>query len=74
MSTVTISKTQYEALKQRAEAYERIVSATSDELFSPPPTRDAKKVISDMRKTKRYSEAFLKSLEKGLSRTNYFSK
>lgn len=74
MSTVTITKTQYEALKRRAEAYERIVSATSEELFSPPPTRDVKKVIFAMRKTKRYSEAFLKSLEGGLSQTRHFSK
>ena len=74
MSTVTITKTQYEALKARAEAYERIICATSEELFSPPPTRDVKKVVGAMRETKQYSDAFLKSLEKGLSRSKHFSK
>lgn len=72
MSTITISKTQYEALKSRANAYERIAAAASKDLFSPPPTRDAKKIIREFRATKRYSETFLKSLEKGLSRSLYF--
>lgn len=74
MSTVTITKTQYETLKRRAEAYERIVSAAEADVFSPPPIRDAKKVVAAMRKTGRYSAAFLKSLESGLARTRHFSK
>ena len=74
MATVTITKTQYEALKRRAEAYERIVSVAGEELFSPPPTRNAKVIVSAMRKTKRYSPTFLKSLEKGLSRSRHFAK
>ena len=72
MSTVTISKTQYEALRRRAVAYERVVAAAREDIFSPPPIRDAKKVIREFRATKRYSEAFLKSFEKGLSRSSYF--
>ena len=72
MSTVTINKTQYEALRRRAVAYERVVAVAREDIFSPPPTRDVKKVMRDFRATKRYSETFLKSLEKGISRSSYF--
>jgi len=73
MSTVTISKIQYEALKQQADAYKRIVSATENELFSPPPTRDRRQVLRALTQTKRYSPAFLKSVEKGLARSRFFN-
>lgn len=72
MSTVTISKTQYEALRRRAVAYERVVAATREDIFSPPPTRNVKKVIREFRATKLYSAPFLKSLEKGLFRSSHF--
>ncbi|MDO8552844.1 MAG: hypothetical protein Q7S01_04990 [bacterium] len=74
MNTVTITKTQYEGLKRQAEAYRQIISVASTDLFVPPPTRDAKKVISAMRQTKRYSKAFLDSVERGLARSAYFRK
>lgn len=72
MSTVTISKTQYEALKRRAVAYERVIAAANEDIFSPPTIRAVKKVMQEFRNTKRYPAAFLKSLEKGLSRSTYF--
>ena len=74
MSTVTITKTQYEALRRQASAYQRIVFAASSDLFGPPPTRDVRMVIADFRNTKLYSKEFLKSLEKGLRRSSYFQK
>ena len=74
MSTVTITKSQYEGLKRQAEAYRQIVSVAGTDLFAPPPTRDAKKVISAMRQTKRYSKEFLDSVAKGLARSSYFRK
>ena len=72
MGTVTISKTKYETLKRRAEAYERIVSAAREDMFSPPPTRNISEIMRDFRATKKYSTAFLKSLKKGLLRSSYF--
>jgi len=74
MSTVTITKTQYEGLKRQADAYRQIISAVGTDFFAPPPTRDAKKIISAMRQTKRYSEEFLDSVAKGLARSSYFRK
>ena len=72
MSTVTISKIQYEALKRRATAYDHIITAARKDVFSPPPTRNRKEVMREFRATKKYSAAFLKSLDKGLTRSSYF--
>ncbi len=72
MSTVTISKTKYEILRRRAVAYDRIITVAREDIFSPPPTKNIKEVMRDFRATKKYSPAFLKSLEKGLSRSSYF--
>lgn len=72
MSTVTITKTQYKSLKERADAYERIVSAARRELFTPPPVRSVRVAISAFRKTGKYNEAFLKSLERGLRESTFF--
>jgi hypothetical protein len=74
MSTVTITKTQYEALKRKAAAYQKIVSAASSDLFAAPPTRDARRIIAEMKRTKRYSKEFLKSVGEGLRRSSYFRK
>lgn len=74
MTTVTVSKTKYEALKKQAAAYRKIVSAAGVDLFNSPPTHDAGKVIAAMKETGRYSKRFLDSLAKGLARSSYFTK
>ena len=41
--------------------------------FMPAPSNQSvKELIADFRKTKKYSQTFLKSLEAGLKRSNYF--
>lgn len=40
--------------------------------FAVPKIRSTKKIISDFRKTKKYSSAFLKDLETGLNESTYF--
>lgn len=74
MNTVTITKTQYEALKKRANAYERIVFAARSELFAPPPVRNVRTTMSALRKTGKYNKSFLKSLERGLRESTFFVK
>ncbi|MDO8576026.1 MAG: hypothetical protein Q7R90_01795 [bacterium] len=74
MITVTVSKTKYETLKKEAAAYRKIVSAAGVDLFNSPPTRDARKVVTAMKETGRYSKKFLDSLAKGLARSSYFTK
>ena len=74
MSTVTIPKIEYDFLKKRATAYERVLFAARDEMFAPPPTQNRKNIIRTMQATKRYSKKFLGGIAKGLSRSAYFTK
>jgi hypothetical protein len=39
-----------------------------------PPVQSAQAVIADMRKTKKYSPAFLKDVKEGLMHSDYFTK
>lgn len=41
--------------------------------FEPPKERSVKKIIQSMKKTGKYSIAFLKSLEIGLKESDYFT-
>jgi len=38
MSTIVLKKAEYEALKTRADAYDRFVFAMREDIFSQPPT------------------------------------
>lgn len=74
MSTVTIPKTQYKKLRERAKAYDSIVAAAREELLSPPPVREVKSIMSAFRTTGKYSEQFLKSVERGLRESPSFTR
>lgn len=41
--------------------------------FTAPSTRSKTRILADFKKTGKYSAAFLKDLESGLSRSDYFS-
>ena len=73
MSTIVLKKTEYEALKTRADAYERLVFAMREDIFSPPPTRSRAKIILELKKTGLYNKAFLASLGRGLKRSSHFT-
>ena len=68
MSTVTISKTKYEELKRRANAFRAI--ASGDYVFVARD--DVKDVIKDFEQTGLYSKAFLRDLEKGLRKSSVY--
>ena len=74
MSTVTLSKKEYESLKEKALRYEYLKQVLEGDIFSPPPTRDAKKIAREFAKSGKYNKNFLQSLEKGLKRSSYFRK
>ncbi len=73
MSTVVLKKAEYEALKTRADAYDRFVFAMREDIFSPPPTRSRAKIISEFKKTGLYNKAFLASLSRGLKYSSHFT-
>lgn len=72
--TVTLPKTEYERLRRTAERYEMVQRFFEAEFFAPPSTRDVRQIIRDFRKTSLYTEPFLKSLERGLRESSYFSR
>jgi len=73
MSTVVLKKSEYEELKTRADAYDRLVFAMREDIFYPPPTRSRTKILSEFKKTGRYSRVFLASLASGLKRSSHFT-
>jgi len=74
MTTITISKKEYQRLLERALRYEYLRQALKEDIFAPPPIRNSKAVIKEFRATKRYNQKFLESLSKGLRRSSYFRK
>lgn len=74
MSTVTIPKAKYIELKKKAEVYEYISRLVEGDLFGPPSTRSAAKVLNEFKKMGRYNTRFLASLKRGLARSPYFKK
>lgn len=72
MSTVAISKTEYKELLDKKLRYEFLRQILEEDIFSAPPTRSAKAVISDFKAINKYKKSFLDSLEKGLKRSSYF--
>ncbi|MBI5356267.1 hypothetical protein HZB78_01495 [Candidatus Collierbacteria bacterium] len=49
-----------------------LIKTASTFPFVAPKERSVKKIMDGFRKTKRYSSAFLKDLQIGLSESNYF--
>ena len=72
MQTVTISKKQYEELIEKKLRYEYLHQIIESDIFSPPPTKDIKEIISAFKKTGLYNQKFIDSLKKGLKRSSYF--
>lgn len=72
MVTVTIPKRKYEELLEKAMRYEYMWQLLRGDTFSPPPTRNKKKILREFQKTGKYTKKFLESLGKGMSRSSYF--
>ena len=72
MTTITIPKNEYLKLIERAFRYEYIHEVMKEDLFSSPPTCDAKEIIENFKETGQYNQKFLKSLERGLKRSSCF--
>lgn len=71
--TITIPKTKYESLKERARAYEILKrSINRGGFFDVPPVAKAGKIIEAFRKSGVYNKKFLESLKRGLRRSSQF--
>ncbi|MCI0542409.1 hypothetical protein L0Y69_01475 [bacterium] len=72
MNTVTIPVKEYRKLVDAKLRYEYLRRGVEDDIFAPPPTRDANVVVRNLKATGKYNKKFLESLKKGLSRSSYF--
>ncbi|PIS13917.1 hypothetical protein COT65_01600 [Candidatus Shapirobacteria bacterium CG09_land_8_20_14_0_10_47_13] len=50
-----------------------MITAADELVLEPPAIRSRKKIMASMRATGKYPSAFLKSLGRGLSESDYFS-
>lgn len=73
MSNITIPKVEYQELKSRADAYGRMLEVAQTDFSLTPPERSRKKIISAFKKTGKYNQKFLSSLNHGLRRSAHFS-
>ncbi|MDO8581637.1 MAG: hypothetical protein Q7S16_02065 [bacterium] len=75
MRTIEIPVREYTLLKKKAHAFETILYFVRmrPEFFEIPPVRSRKKIMSAFRETGKYSSDFLRSLQKGLQRSTFFS-
>ncbi len=72
-NTITLPRTEYQQLREIASRFELIKSLIEPDMFAQPPTKDAKSIIKDFKKTGLYNEKFLSSLEAGLKESTYFN-
>lgn len=72
MINITVPKKEYQKLVEKALRYEYVRQIMEGDLFASPPTKNIGEIIGEFRKTRRYDQKFLESLEKGLKHSSYF--
>lgn len=72
MDTITLPKKEYDELIKKALRYDYLRGLMAEDVFAPPPEKNTKKVLKEFAATGKYNQNFLKSLEKGLKRSNHF--
>lgn len=72
MTTVTISKKEYDELLAKRLRYEYLRQVIESDLFAPPPTQSRKAALGALKATGRYNRQFLESLKRGLRRSSHF--
>ncbi|KKS37785.1 MAG: hypothetical protein A3G49_05435 [Candidatus Sungbacteria bacterium RIFCSPLOWO2_12_FULL_41_11] len=73
MNTITIPKKEYQELVEKRIRYDYLRQMMERDLFSPPPEKNRKKIVSAFKVAEKYNQKFLKSLEKGIKRSSYFN-
>jgi hypothetical protein len=73
-SRITLSKTEYERLRRKAERYELLRNAITEDFFEEPPIQNPDEIINEMEATGHYTKAFLKSFHRGLKESSLSSK
>lgn len=66
-NTISLPKNEYLRLKRRAHAYQKLVGEVFETVLKDP----IEEVVEDFRRTKLYTDEFLKDLEEGLRKSSY---
>lgn len=74
MVEVTISKNTYNELLEKALRYDYLKNIIREDIFSSPPTKDAREVVRAFENTGLYRQKFISGLKKGLACSSYFEK
>ncbi|PIP54003.1 MAG: hypothetical protein COX07_07635 [Bacteroidetes bacterium CG23_combo_of_CG06-09_8_20_14_all_32_9] len=74
MQTITITRKEYDTLLASRMKIDYLRQILTDDLFSPPPTKNINEITTAFYETGKYSKAFISSLKKGLKRSSYFKK
>lgn len=69
-TNITLPRTEYERLLRKAERYEILRNAITEDFFEEPPVRNPDGIIGEMEATGLYTKAFLKSLHRGLKESS----
>ncbi len=72
MQTVTIPRKEYDTLLLSKMKFDYLRQILTDDLFSPPPTKNIDDIATAFDETGKYNKAFINSLKKGLMRSTYF--
>ena len=67
MSNITISKAEYQKLRQQAVSYQKLAKRLFEFIIRVP----VEEVVEDFRKTDLYTEDFLRDSENGLRKSSY---
>lgn len=73
MASISISQKEYQQLLDKALRYDYLRQLIREDFFASPPTRSIKEIVRAFEATNLYKDKFIKSLERGLKRSSYFS-
>ncbi len=69
---IAIPKTEYKHLVAIAKRYDALRRAFTGDFFQEPSTTSRKEVLGGLKKSGKYSDDFLKGIEKGLKESSFF--
>ena len=71
MPSVNIPQKQYQELVDKSLRFEYLKLVFTENVFSPPPTKNADEIVGHFAATKKYSKKFLQNLRSGLARSSF---
>lgn len=74
IKTIALPREEYKRLKDIEKRFERMREIATLDFFEQPPLRSPTTILSELKKSGKYTGIFLKSIKRGLEESDYFSK